>query len=116
MPKTRKMASSGCDANFPTKSTHQSPETGTYIIPASREYPIQQTFSEGITGDRQAQHMTRSMLIAIEQHRRWHVANESFAIPADLNVHQDLMRSRILLGDDFNTAHQYAVSHGPQIN
>ena len=104
------MASIGCSADKPTKSTHQDPSSNTYIIPASRKYPLEQKF--GI--NRQNQKLTRSMLIALQQHREFHIDNESFRNSSDLNLHQQLMTDRILLGESFLAAHEYATKHGPK--
>ncbi len=106
------MSSIGCDSNNPSKSLHQNPSNNTYIISAGRENKLEQTF--GL--DRESQQLTRSMEIALEEHRLWHIENKSFNSIEALNLHQELMTSRILIGDDFLTAHSYAVNHGPSAN
>lgn len=98
------MASIGCNSDLPSKSTHQDPARNTYIISAGREHPLEQTF--GL--NREAEQLTKNMEIALEEHKQFHIINETFRTMQELELHLELMRDAILNGASFLQAHEIA--------
>ncbi len=81
-----------------------------FVGNASRVYPLDQKYmSRG--KKRAAQKQTRSTEIALEEHRQWHVENETFATLEQLERHQQLMLNGMLSGMDFNQAHVFALQN-----
>ena len=78
------------------------------IVPSSRVYPIDQTFRSGIK-PRVLQKLTRSSLIALEEHRLWHVENETFVNMDKLDLHIQVIGEAMLHGASFIEAHHFAV-------
>lgn len=80
------------------------------IVGATRKYPIDQKYMSH--GKKRANNkMTRSIDIALEEHRQWHIENETFATLEQLERHQQLMLDGMLGGMDFNQAHLFALEN-----
>ncbi len=80
------------------------------IVSTSRQFPIDQKYmSHG--KKRTSQKQTRSTEIALQEHREFHIENESFATLEQLDRHQQLMLDGMLSGMDFNQAHVFALQN-----
>lgn len=71
----------------------------------SREYPINQTFTD--TFSRDSQELTRSQNIALQEHENFH---RELGKIKDLDKHIELMRLAILNGMAFMPAHESALA------
>ena len=78
------------------------------IVSASRVYPIDQIFRAGVK-PRVSQKHTRSSLIALEEHRIYHLENETFETMEQLDLHMQVMGEAMLHGASFQEAHQFAI-------
>ncbi len=79
-----------------------------FVGNASRVYPIDQKYRAGVK-PRISQKHTRSSLIALEEHRQWHIENGTFESLEELDLHQLIMSEAMLEGASFMEAHQFAI-------
>ncbi len=77
---------------------------------ASRVYTLDQKYrSHG--KNRANNKMTKSIEIALEEHRIFHIEEENFPSIELLNRHMELMLDAMLSGMDFNQAHIFALQN-----
>lgn len=81
-----------------------------FVGNASRVYPIDQKYmSHG--KKRAGQKQTRSIEIALQEHREFHEDSENFATTEQLDRHMQLMLEAINEGASFIQAHEFALQN-----